>query len=93
MSNETGAPAPARPSFEVAGRQGSEAATGLVVLAVNLQEDPETVGEYLRTLNVALTTVLDRDGAVTKQYRVTGLPMTVAVDRAGSSATSTLGHW
>jgi thiol-disulfide isomerase/thioredoxin len=60
------------------------AGSGLTVLAVNLQEDPLTIAGYLRTLGVGgVRPLTDTTGAIFRQYRVSGLPMTVAVDRDG----------
>lgn len=70
------------PDLDEAAREG--AASGLLVLAVNLQEEPLTIAAYLRTLGVGgVTPLLDPTGAVFRQYRISGLPMTVAIDRDG----------
>jgi thiol-disulfide isomerase/thioredoxin len=61
----------------------ANAAGGLQVVAVNLREEPDAVGGYLRTIGVGLGAVLDHDGNVFRQYRITGLPTTVAVGRDG----------
>jgi thiol-disulfide isomerase/thioredoxin len=61
----------------------ANAAGGLQVVAVNLKEEPDAVGAYLRTIGVGLAAVLDRDGNVFRQYRISGLPTTVAIDRDG----------
>jgi thiol-disulfide isomerase/thioredoxin len=60
------------------------AAAGLTVLAVNLQEEPLAIAAYLRTLGVGgVTPLVDANGAIFRQYRVSGLPTTVALDRDG----------
>jgi thiol-disulfide isomerase/thioredoxin len=60
------------------------AASGLTVLGVNLQEEPLTIAAYLRTLGVGgVSPLIDGSGAVFRQYRVSGLPTTVAIDRDG----------
>src|SRR5205814_3540293 len=56
----------------------ANAANGLQIVAVNLREDPDVVGGYLRTIGVGLDSVLDPNGNVFRQYRITGLPTTVA---------------
>jgi thiol-disulfide isomerase/thioredoxin len=61
----------------------ANAATGLQVVTVNLREDPDVVGGYLQTIGVGLDSVLDRNGGVFRQYRITGLPTTVAIGRDG----------
>jgi thiol-disulfide isomerase/thioredoxin len=71
------------PDLDEVGRE--QAGTGLTIVAVNLQEEPAQVGGYLRTLGVTgVLPLLDRDGAVFKQYRVSGLPTTVSIDRSGT---------
>jgi thiol-disulfide isomerase/thioredoxin len=60
-----------------------QAGTGLRVAAVNLREDPEVVGGYLRTIGVGLDALLDPGGGVFRQYRITGLPTTVSIGRDG----------
>jgi thiol-disulfide isomerase/thioredoxin len=60
------------------------AGSGLTVLAVNLQEEPLTIAAYLRTLGVGgVTPLTDTSGALFRQYRISGLPTTVAVGRDG----------
>ena len=60
------------------------AGSGLTVLAINLQEEPLTIAAYLRTLGVGgVTPLTDTNGALFRQYRISGLPTTVAVDRDG----------
>ena len=62
----------------------SGAGSGLAVLAVNLQEEPLTIAAYLRTLGVGgVSPLTDPAGAVFRQYRISGLPTTVALDRDG----------
>jgi thiol-disulfide isomerase/thioredoxin len=60
-----------------------QAGTGLQVVAVNLREDPDVVRGYLRTIGVGLDALLDPGGGVFRQYRITGLPTTVAIGRDG----------
>ncbi len=64
---------------------------GLVVLAVNYEEDPETVQAFVRDTGLTLPVLLDRDGAVARRYRVAGLPTSVFVDRRGAVAGSVIG--
>jgi cytochrome c biogenesis protein CcmG/thiol:disulfide interchange protein DsbE len=65
---------------EVARERGA----GLVVLAVNLEEEPLAIAAYLRTLGVGgVTPLSDPNGAIFRQYRVSGLPTTVSIDREG----------
>jgi len=56
---------------------------GLVVLAVNLQEDPALVQQFVKQHGITLPIVLDADAQITLAYRVRSLPMTWFVDRGG----------
>lgn len=64
---------------------------GLVVLAVNYEEDPETVRAFVRDTALSLPVLLDRDGAVARRYRVAGLPTSFVIDRRGSVVGSVIG--
>ena len=61
----------------------AHAANGLQIVTVNLREEPDAVSGYLTTIGVGLDSLLDRDGNVFRQYRITGLPTTVAIGRDG----------
>jgi thiol-disulfide isomerase/thioredoxin len=70
------------PDLDEVAREG--AGSGLTVLAVNLQEEPLAIAAYLRTLGVGgVTPLTDTSGAIFRQYRISGLPTTVALDRDG----------
>jgi len=56
---------------------------GFVVLAVDLQEEPEKVKAYLQEMGLTFPVALDRSGAVAAAYRVQGIPNSVFVDRNG----------
>ncbi len=56
---------------------------GFVVLAVDVQEGPEEVKEYIQEMGLTFPVVLDRSGSVSNTYRVTGLPTSVFVDADG----------
>jgi len=56
---------------------------GFTLLAVNIQEPKATVEAWARKAGVTFPIVLDRDGAVTRAYRVTGTPTVYLVDRDG----------
>ncbi len=53
---------------------GERRGQGLVVLAVNVEESPGQVTEYLEEMQLSLPVVLDRDGSVRESYRILGLP-------------------
>ena len=69
------------PDLDEVARQYSS--TGLRVVAVNLQEEPTLVANYLGTIGVNVPVALDSSGAIFRQYRIVGLPTTVAVGRDG----------
>ncbi len=70
------------PDLETIAREYHD--SGLVVLALNLQEDPATVQRYADALGLSVTTVaLDRGGTVANRYNLTALPSSYFVDREG----------
>ncbi|MEZ5581198.1 MAG: TlpA disulfide reductase family protein [Candidatus Competibacteraceae bacterium] len=56
---------------------------GLAILAVNVLQPLETVRPFVQGLDISYEVLLDPQGAVTRDYRVMGLPMTFIVDRQG----------
>ena len=56
---------------------------GLVILAINVMQPPETVQKFVEKLGVSYETLLDRQGEVMRRYQVMGLPMTYLIDRKG----------
>lgn len=64
---------------------------GLEVIAVNVQEDPAGTGAFVQELGLALPVLVDRDGTVSARYRVTSLPTTYIIDRAGVIREITVG--
>ena len=56
---------------------------GLVVWAINQQETPQTVREFIGTNKYTFTVLMDADGALGKSYLVQGIPTTVIVGRDG----------
>jgi len=60
-------------------RQG----TGLVILAVDLQEDAGVVANYARRHGLTYPIVLDPNGVTISTYGVFGLPTHYFIDRAG----------
>jgi peroxiredoxin len=62
---------------------GAYADRSLTVLAVNIEERPETVRSWVRQHKVTVPVLLDGDGEVSADYRVTATPTTILVDRDG----------
>ncbi len=55
-----------------------------VILAVDVQESPDTVKEYLSSDNIDLKVLLDSDGEAASSYGITGYPTTFIVNKDGS---------
>jgi peroxiredoxin len=64
---------------------------GLVVLAVNFQESPERVKQFLSEHNLTFTALLDRDGKVAEQFQAWALPVSVIVNKRGEIAAKAVG--
>jgi peroxiredoxin len=56
---------------------------GFVVLAVNSQENPDTVAAFLGEHDFTFPVLLDPEGEVMKEYGVLGLPTSFFIDRDG----------
>jgi thiol-disulfide isomerase/thioredoxin len=67
------------------------AAGDFAVVAVNVQEDPAAVAEYLRASGLRLPVALDTDGDVSFRYAVKGFPTTYLVGREGRIVAFQLG--
>lgn len=61
----------------------SPAARGVAILAVNVEEPPEVVRQFLGEDRPPFPILLDSDGQVNVQYRVRALPMTFFIDAEG----------
>ncbi|HEY8173906.1 MAG TPA: TlpA disulfide reductase family protein [Dehalococcoidia bacterium] len=64
---------------------------GLVVLAVNWQDNQETARDYAERLGLSLPVLLDGGGSVYDQYKLQGLPDSFFIDRDGNVATLQFG--
>lgn len=56
---------------------------GFEIVAVNLQEDPETVRSFMDEHGFDFPVLLDRDGSVAREYGVRGIPTSYVVDPRG----------
>ena len=56
---------------------------GVVLLAINVGEDPDTVFRFTGDYPVEFPLLFDRDGAVSAEWPVRGLPTTLIVDPDG----------
>ena len=55
-----------------------------VIVAVDVQEKPDTVREYLTSNNITLKVLLDEDGSVAEAYGIDRYPATFIVNKDGS---------
>ncbi|MBC7258289.1 MAG: TlpA family protein disulfide reductase [Chloroflexi bacterium] len=58
-------------------------ANGFVVVAVNVQESSKDVAGFMEKYGMTFTVAIDSSGAVGRLYRVSGIPASFFVDRAG----------
>lgn len=56
---------------------------GLVILAINVMQSPETVQKFVEAIDISYEMLLDRQGEVMRRYQVMGLPVTYLIDRQG----------
>ena len=63
----------------------------LVVLAVNIEEGRDKVRAWVKKHGVTVPVVLDGDGDVSSEYRVTATPTAVLVDRTGRTVARAVG--
>lgn len=65
---------------------------GLVVLAVNVGQDLDTVEKFTKSLGISYDVLLDGESEVAHAYRVLGLPTTFFIDRNGAVQGKILGE-
>jgi thiol-disulfide isomerase/thioredoxin len=58
-------------------------ARGVVLYAVNIEESPEEIREFLKETNLRAPVALDVESKVATRYMVTGIPQTVIIDKEG----------
>ena len=64
---------------------------GLVILAVNFQEGPERIKEFLAKHNLRFTALLDHDGKVAERYQAWALPVSVIINKRGEIVARAMG--
>jgi len=75
---------PCRQEFpELATLYDTNAARGLVVLGVDLQEDPAPVRKFAAEFNASFPIVIDSNGSVARQYQLIGPPTTFFIGPDG----------
>lgn len=57
--------------------------SGLVVLAVSVEDDPQRASDYARAHATSYPLLLDRTKSVSRAYQLERLPTTVLIDRSG----------
>ena len=62
-----------------------------IILAVDMQEDPETVKKFKAKFKLSFPILLDTDGIVASYYGVNAIPATFLIDRAGYLYAAALG--
>ncbi len=65
--------------------------TGIVILAVNVGEDEDTIFEFTGNYPVSFPLLMDREAGVIGEYRVVGLPTTYIVSPEGLVTHKTVG--
>jgi thiol-disulfide isomerase/thioredoxin len=76
--------APCRRSFPwMQQLQQRHAARGLVVIAVNLDQDPALAAEFLKDLPVSFRIEYDAGGVVARKFQVRAMPSSFLIDRRG----------
>lgn len=65
---------------------------GFVVVAVNVEQDRQTVRKFVGKLHITYPVLLDPDGKIADQYGITGYPTGFLLDRAGIVQSSSVGE-
>jgi len=61
------------------------------LLLVDFKESPEKVAAWVKDHGVTPMVLLDRDGAVTGRYKVTGTPTVIVIGRDGKMVARAVG--
>ena len=65
---------------------------GVVVYALNQQEEADAVKKFIESKKLALTVAMDAKGEAAKLYKVSGIPQTVIIDKEGKIAAVHVGY-
>ncbi|RUM94191.1 MAG: TlpA family protein disulfide reductase [Thiothrix sp.] len=65
---------------------------GLVILAINVRQNQDTVQAFIKDLNISYDVLLDESGEIARAYGVSGLPITFFMGREGTLQTRILGE-
>jgi thiol-disulfide isomerase/thioredoxin len=69
------------PSMEILYQRFKE--RGLEILAVNIEEDAETVASFMDQLHLSFPALLDLDGKIAGSYGIQAIPASYLLDRQG----------
>jgi len=75
------------PDFERFHRENKD----VVLIGINIQEDKATVEEFLSSMGVTYPVLLDRDGKVSAQFGIEGIPTTFLIDKNGKIVAKNVG--
>ncbi|ADQ05160.1 alkyl hydroperoxide reductase/ Thiol specific antioxidant/ Mal allergen [Caldicellulosiruptor owensensis OL] len=75
------------PDFERFHRENKD----VVLIGINIQEDKATVEEFLSLMGVTYPVLLDRDGKVSAQFGIEGIPTTFLIDENGKIVAKNVG--
>ena len=75
------------PDFERFHRENKD----VVLIGINIQEDKATVEEFLNSMGVTYPVLLDRDGKVSAQFGIEGIPTTFLIDENGKIVAKNVG--
>lgn len=64
---------------------------GFTVLAVNVEEDAPEAAEFAQQYGLPFPVLLDREGRLSRAWRLRGLPSSIFIDRSGTVAVVHLG--
>jgi len=62
---------------------GTYRSSGLIVLAVSVEDDPQRAVDYARAHTTSYPLLLDQTKGVSRSYGIERLPTTVLIDRSG----------
>lgn len=74
---------PCRLTMPIVESLEKEYSGALVLLAINLQEAPDIVRDYVRAHGIGSRVLLDEEGRVGMMYNAHSIPMHVLIDRQG----------
>ncbi|ACM60986.1 peroxiredoxin [Caldicellulosiruptor bescii] len=75
------------PDFERFYRENED----VVLIGINIQEDKTTVEEFLSSMGVTYPVLLDRDGKISAQFGIEGIPTTFLIDEKGKVIAKNVG--